>query len=741
MRAVARLTILGLLLLLLVPESALAQRGRGRPRPRTQGIAVHFENRDLGEIIDAIARATGRRFVYGDEVRGRVTITVPGRVSSEEALELLFAALHMRGFAPLALDEETIRIVPVMETATGAPLAADVGSARGERPVTTLIKLREADPGEIVASLEPYVSQNGVAVAYPPTNSIILAGTEGQLVRLISIARALDRAAGESLLVRTLRYREAERIVDMVDTIFNDTPVAADRVSLWTDDRTNRVIVQGHPVKLDAIRTFLEGIDVPVEGEGLVKVVRVRNRDAEEMASLLTQLAETPSGPRARPASAGEGEAELGEAEVEDVLVGRDYHIEVDVPTQSLLISADPETFGVLSRVIAELDRLPPRISVEVLVFEVTRPMGFKLGTNYFLPLSNPSSQNDFVVFSNSVGGAVAEPSGDSVAFGRYARSPLLLTFTGPGGSTITVPVPREDVSFEAGERLAETNVLLRPNILGVSGEEHEIFVGTNIPIPAASAPPAPAEDGTVPIQNPLDISQQVERSDIGVRLRVKPVVGQKGVVRVALSLEVSDLVESRVGSVEEVGPTYAKRNLEATVDLRPGEKAVLGSTGAATESARHVGVPFFKDIPFIGFLFGTVEKRRDQVDLIAVVEARALYDADGLAAETIRRRLAFERSISRTQDLQSVGDEPFAVLLETTRSEEAATLIARAFAADGFETRITPWNAWGQDVWDVYVTDLASFEEAGRLARRLADAGWAPEITVLSPVNELAGD
>lgn len=727
-RAAARITSFVLVLVLL---AAPGFGQRAVSSSRAGGIPIHYEKADLKTIVDAVARATGRRFVYGDDLRGRVTITVPGRVTPEEAFELLLAALHTVGFTALPLDEDTLRLVPVQETKSGAPLVGEAADPRGERPISTLVELREISAEEAVVALEPYVSKEGVALAYPPTNSLILAGTEGELLRLVAIARILDESAGEDLLVRTIRYRSASLIAEAVDTVFNSTPVAAHRVEIWTDDRTNQLVVRGHVAVLGEIRAFLEGFDLPVEGEGLVRVVRVLNRDAEEMAELLRNMAAP-----AQPAAIGRAAQAVGPG---NALAGREFHVEVDVPTQSLLIRSDPETFGILAQALADLDRLPPRVSVEVLVFEVTRPYGFKLGFNYQL-LSATAADAPVVVAAQSVTGAASGPTGDAIGYGQYTRAPVAITVDTPAGPVVFRP-PSEDISFQAGERLVENNILLRPNIVGVSGEEHEIFSGDNIPIPAASTSTATAEDGT-PIQgSPLNVTQNIERVDVGTRLRIKPTLGEESIVRLELDLEVSQLTESRSGPVEEVGPSYANRDIEATLELRPGETAVIGATGATVSSERRIGIPFLMNIPFIGWLFTTLEQRTDETDLIAVVEARVLRDADDAAAETIRRRLAFERAISRTADLNSIGPEPFAVLLETTRSEADAKVIARAFASDGFETRVTEWEAHGNAVWDVYLSDLASFEEAGRLARRLSEAGWSPEIAVLSPLNELAGD
>jgi hypothetical protein len=102
---------------------------------------------------------------------------------------------------------------------------------------------------------------------------------------------------------------------------------------------------------------------------------------------------------------------------------------------------------------------------------------------------------------------------------------------------------------------------------------------------------------------------------------------------------------------------------------------------------------------------------------------------------------MALERSMARVSDLGRLSDAPYAVLLDTVRSESMATRIAAAFTSDGFDTRVIPWRAAGQPVWDVYVIELASFDEAGGLARELSEAGWRPEITVLPRENELAGD
>ena len=136
------------------------------------------------------------------------------------------------------------------------------------------------------------------------------------------------------------------------------------------------------------------------------------------------------------------------------------------------------------------------------------------------------------------------------------------------------------------------------------------------------------------------------------------------------------------------------------------------------------------RDIPALGYLFGGVSESTYDLSLIMTVSAHVMFDMDEQIAETIRRRLAMQRSLKRNQKIRDSESEGFAVLLDTVSSESKANLIADSFRADGFEVRVSGWDAYGQEVWDIYLISLESIEKAGALSRSLSEAGWFPEIT-----------
>ena len=729
-----------LLLYFLLLGAPLSSFAADAPDPQAASIPVHFEARQLSDVVDSIARATGRSFIYGDGLTGRVTVTVPARVTPAEALELLNAVLFLKGFAAIPIEGGVSKIVKVADVAGSAPVAEGALDPGREGPVTTLISLRNVDAESVVTALASLTAKTGVVLAYPPTNSLILAGSEAQVARLVKLSRLIDRAADEGLMVRSLRYREADVIAAILTEVFEKRAGGAVETQIWSNPISNQIIARAESEQLLRIRELIDDLDHPVLGGGGIQVVRIVNRDVTEVADQLNAM----SAVKVQRQSMGNTPEKPDTGEN---LIDRSYSVGVDEATQSLILVADPDTLEVLKRAIVALDKLPPRISVEVLVMEISKPTSFAFGVDYFLPVLVPSSISDPIVFvstgsdvakllANPFAGAntgvpATKPAG-STFFGRYVRAPIQIPLVDGSGNVLgSISIPRDEVSIQASDIRSQASVLLRPHLIVLSGEEHEIFVGDNIPIPVSRS--SGSEPGLLGVNPATSTAQNIERVDVGIKLRVRPTVGQMGVVHLELDVELSGLAPSLAGNVEAVGPTLIDRKIKAKVSLKEGEHAVIGAALDRKRSYIRYGIPFLRDIPGLGYLFGGFRETTLDQDLIIVVTAHVMRDMDEQTAESIRRRLAMERNLTRFSTAAEIGDQPFAVLLDTVTSESKAKLIAESFTSDGFETQINGWNAYGQRVWDIYLVDLPSFAKAGALARALNEAGWSPEITLLS--------
>jgi hypothetical protein len=130
-----------------------------------------------------------------------------------------------------------------------------------------------------------------------------------------------------------------------------------------------------------------------------------------------------------------------------------------------------------------------------------------------------------------------------------------------------------------------------------------------------------------------------------------------------------------------------------------------------------------------LGFFFRTTRERSLKSHLVIAARAEAVPDRSEQLAETLRRRLAFERAIARLAGLDPEVDGPVAVLVTTRDVEAGARSIADAFAAEGRAVRVVAWATDGRPRHDVYLTGFASLTEAASVAAGLVDEGFSPAL------------
>jgi general secretion pathway protein D len=270
------------------------------------------------------------------------------------------------------------------------------------------------------------------------------------------------------------------------------------------------------------------------------------------------------------------------------------------------VVRADAATHAMVAALVRELDREAPRIEVEVIVLEVTTAESLELGFDAFLPLTEPSSPDDWLAFLLSApsGQPLLTPGTPSTqGLARFTRAPLVVPIVGPGGIPVTAVVPRETFQATAEESRVRASLLMHPRLRVASGETHELFAGDEVPVPTAAAADASASD--------LAVRQNIDRREVGLDLRVEPRLATDETIELTLELEVSRTVPSQAGAVEDVGPTFARRVLQTTVRLDDARWAIvaLGPEAALQQVER--GTPWLRDIPFFGVF---VKANRDVV-------------------------------------------------------------------------------------------------------------------------------
>lgn len=596
-----------------------------RPAPKLQEptLRVRQINGDLRDMIVRLARFVDMQILFDESLSGRVSIDAPEPITRAEAVALIDTLLLLKGFAALPTPGGVHKIVP-LAGAQGV-FVPELGDDPGQTLVTTIVLLHDIDADLVEQAIRPLVGTSSVLLQHPTANGLILGGPGHRLSRLIEIVREIDELGPTRLVILSLEHASAVETAIAIEEAFEGR-----QLEVWPDERTHRLVVRGRPDRVEAVRAFVTRLDRPAQGHGEIQVLPVRYGDAARFAELLMSMRDGGE------SGAGDAPATVRGARS---LAGRDFSVSVHAPTHSLVVRGDPSTIDLMREVLGELDRIPARIDVEVTVTEIAIDSSLALGFDAILPVTNPKTLSDLIgVIVTNPSAAISDVNPlfdppESSLFAKIARTPLVVPILDPlTGAIIPLQIPRDTFAITADDRLVRSKVLLRPSLSLLSGEVHEIFAGDNIPVPTAEA-------GAT---NALEIRQNIERQDVGTRLRVEPTVGTEGGVVLKLDLEISRVTAS-VQNVREVGPTIRERTIESTIRLESGQYGVVAFAMTPTSLDVESGTPFLKDIPILGWFFRASRSVRLDTYLLVVARAEVYRPESEALSDWLRRKLEAE--------------------------------------------------------------------------------------------------
>lgn len=719
-------------------SATLLPPGAARAQPRAEAVVplsdtarlpLNQKRIRIEQLVGTIGEAVGRTILVPDDVRGNVSIVAKRPVSHAEAWGILDSALSMLGYSLLPSTAGTWRIAKIADAVGEAPFRERTGD-ESESFVTTLIPLRAARIEDVQPVLEPLAGTRVTLVPFERTNSLIASGSERSIARLTSIADELDRVEERTLRLRVLRYRGVDEVEPLVERYLETRWADTRSLQVWSDARTNALVVRGEAEGVERVAAFLDDIDQPIEGEGSLRILRVLHRDPEEVAELVRTLAESPTRAGADPRTLASA-TELDEA---------DFTIAVDAPSRSLVVRATPEVQRTIRELVELLDAAPQLIAVDLLVSRVTMPSAYALAFGFRLPFATGDDFSDLVGVVQSTP-ALPDPSALPLPIPNQGFFGQLQTDTGVPSLPVQLPDGRiVDLSVaQAGPLVGvdanfRSDVLIQPSLVVTAGESHELFVGNNVPIPVTESAPGDTTSGT--LSSALTQTTSFDRRDIGTRVSLEAGAGREGRVRLDLEIELSRVDFLRTGLAgdpSEVGPSYVNRLVTVTAQLADHESAVLATSERKKRTRTASGVPFLRHLPFVGWIFRSTSVIDEEEYLVLVARARRISSPAELVSDTIRRRLAFERSRARDRGLPEIQGPPYGVRVTTREREDDARSIAESLALRGFRTRTHRWSVSGRDYHDVYVIALDSMVDAADVARVLADEGWETDLVVFS--------
>lgn len=323
-------------------------------------------------------------------------------------------------------------------------------------------------------------------------------------------------------------------------------------------------------------------------------------------------------------------------------------NVTADPATNSLVISASPQDYETLKRVIEKLDIPRIQVFVQAIIVEVSAQRTRNIGVN-FQSATNLSgstlgvAQLNFGQLQTALGNPLGLTGlGIGLASGSTCNIPVNIAASvtntlangGTGtvsGSTSNIQVPCDVALMTALETDSHTNVLSAPTLLTADNEEAMIVVGENLPFVGSAA----ANSGL-----PGQIFNSIDRENVGITLDIIPQVSAGDYVRLDVYEEVSNVVNGTQNNTN--GPTTTIRSASTTVMVQDHRTAVIGGLLSDESDIGRQGVPFFSDIPVIGNLFSDNASEQRKLNLLVFLTPHIIRTRADLRSLALDERQKF---------------------------------------------------------------------------------------------------
>jgi general secretion pathway protein D len=675
------------------------------------GATLNFEDADIREVVAQILGGIlHANYTIDPAVHGTATLHSSVPIANDQLLPTLQVLLAQAG-ATLLNTGPLYRVVPAAG-AQPAGLASSPTDGGGQ-----VIPLQYVSADDLVKVLQPFVTQGTRLAAVSGSNAIVISGDPTSREALEGLISALDvdSLSGQSLALLPVDEGDAKDVATALQQALGGgggpssgqaASGSSGAVQVIPMERINAVLVAAAEPRTIAQAQRIFSMIQRGEQNTVRRwtVYYLQNGQSNDVAYILQQaftpdhvtaqptataqvksssgdtagggasgggittigqggagdngvggigggslggLGTTGGGMGSTPSSNSSGSGSSAASTANPLLGGLDasgsadtssnpaeMRIVPDSINNSLLIYGTPQELATVMATLRKIDIIPLQVRIDAVIAEVQLNDALQYGTQFFFK-------------SGGLNGTLAQVFNATNSFGGYFLA----------GSNAS------QVALNLLQAVSTVHVLSSPELMVLDNQPARLEVGDLVPYLTQQAQST--------LTSSTDVINSVAYEQTGVILEVTPRVSSEGLVTLDIAQEVSNVNTAASTTISNGGitsPTFSQRDVESRVVVQDGQ--TIGLAGLITDSVTksNQGVPFLKDVPVIGALFGQQSNSRTRDELLVLITPHVVHDQRDALAFTEDLREQLPSAASTPQYLHNLpisgSDDPGAPLI-----------------------------------------------------------------------------
>ena len=588
---------------------------------------INIPDGPIDAAFGLIEYLTGREVLQSPSIPPNTSFSliIGQPLTHTEALMAIETTLQLNGIAVTPLGTRFIQVVPIGAARISTPdliEGSTLNMAPSGRIATKLFTFEFVQVGQFGGKIASLLNpQLGGAMPFEQANALLVTDSISTLQRIELLVRALDQPNVSSLEPKfyPLVYAKASDLANQMRNILQG-PAAQQlgtSTSFNSDDRTNQIIVISDRRLHPFFDKLIARLDVRSDPNTRNEIIYLKHADATEVASLVSNLVSGQNQATSRSESARRPNGQSATvaptpltpaAQTAGVAIGANSSefsqlvtILPDERSNAVVVSGTVEDIRLIKELIDKIDVLLAQVRIEVVIAEVTLTDASSTGISQ---LGLLVQDGKLVGFNGGGPGIGISGSGREAVAGAEVTDFLSEAFaTFPDNNLSGV------ISLGTTPRKNNAEFLQVPAVVTTHNKEAEFFVGQDIPVLGSFIPDSAGTATT----GATAYRTTVNNRQVGIRLLVKPLIGNNGSVQ----LEIEQVVEDVIGTTtidDNPQPIVGQREMKSFISVQDGEIIVMGGLqrGNNRRETNRLG-----PIPFLGDLLGLRTRSNEKTDLI----------------------------------------------------------------------------------------------------------------------------
>jgi general secretion pathway protein D len=617
---------------------------------------------DIDAVLSALEKFTGKTVIRpGQLPTATYSLKITRPISKAELITALETLLSLNGVSVSPMGDRFLKVTALSQAKSEAPemiTGSSLDLPPSGRIVTKLFELNFLRVTEFVPQIQGLMTPgigNGV-VQLEKANVMMVTDSLENIQRIERLLLEVDKPREDSLTPKfygPLVNAKASDVVSKIKSMLAG-PVQNQlraTTNLTADDRTNQVIVIADPREYPLFDALITQLDLKSDPNTRNEVIYLKHADAKDVSALLSQLI---SGQNSAVQKSGSQQAKLPVAAAgapgapAPISTGLDsltaggatefstlVTIQPDERTNSVVVSGTADDLRLIQSIVDKIDILLTQVRIEVVIAEVT----FDDSSNSGIQTGATSGPSVALGSGGQVLGATGSVAGvslNSLASLAAAANPTAAAATVATGLTQTQLAaaagfstfsPLNAVaSLSSLGAISKTKILQESTIVTTHNKEATITVTDQLPvITGTTSEPT----GATTVGASLAQSSTVTYKDIGITLKVTPLIGDDG----SIQLKVDQTVDDQGTPVTINGnsqPQINHREATSFVNVMNDELVVLGGFQSSSKQISRQRFGILYEIPILSNLLGYRTNDTQRTELLLFLRPHVIAQEEG---------------------------------------------------------------------------------------------------------------